>query len=128
LDQGGWTTVAPSPIPFAPEHRPPAELDQAGIQRIRDAFVLAARRALCAGFDAIELHAAHGYLLHSFCSPLSNQRQDAYGGSFANRIRIVLEIAAALRLVWPRDKILGARITGSDWHEDAFTPEDAARL
>ncbi|WP_159709780.1 NADH:flavin oxidoreductase/NADH oxidase [Geminicoccus flavidas] len=127
-DQGGWTTVAPSPIPFDSKHNPPAELDQAGIHRIREAFVLAARRALCAEFDAIELHAAHGYLLHSFCSPLSNQRQDAYGGSFANRIRIVLEIASALRLVWPRDKILGARITGSDWHEDGFTPEDAARL
>ncbi|WP_035485867.1 NADH:flavin oxidoreductase/NADH oxidase [Geminicoccus roseus] len=127
-DQEGWTPVAPSPEPFEPGRSIPQELDQQGIHRIRAAFVQAARRALCAGFDAIELHAAHGYLLHSFCSPLSNRRGDAYGGSLANRIRASLEIAAALRLVWPKDKILGARITGSDWHTEGFTPEDAGKL
>jgi 2,4-dienoyl-CoA reductase-like NADH-dependent reductase (Old Yellow Enzyme family) len=127
-DKGGWTPVGPSPVSFDPARPGPKELDQHGINQVRAAFVQTARRALCAGFDSVELHAAHGYLLHSFCSPLGNERQDAYGGSFANRIRLLLEIAAAVRLVWPRDKILGARITGSDWHEAGFTPDDAARL
>jgi NADPH2 dehydrogenase len=127
-DAGGWKPVAPSPASFDPRRPAPRELDQPGIHHIRQAFVDGAKRACRAGFDAVELHAAHGYLLHSFCSPLGNERADAYGGSFANRIRLLLEIAAAVRLVWPQDKILGARITGSDWHEGGMTPEDAARL
>lgn len=127
-DQGGWTPVAPSALPFEPGRPVPRELDQHGIHHITAAFVQAADRARRAGFDAIELHAAHGYLLHSFCSPLSNRRGDAYGGSFASRIRMALEVTAAVRLTWPKDRILGIRITGSDWHEEGFTPDDAARL
>ncbi|HEX2526848.1 MAG TPA: NADH:flavin oxidoreductase/NADH oxidase [Geminicoccus sp.] len=125
---GGWQPVGPSPVSFDPARPAPQELDQPGIHRIRQAFVTGAERADRAGFDAIELHAAHGYLLHSFNSPLGNERTDAYGGSFANRTRAILEIAAAVRLVWPKEKILGARITGSDWHEEGLTPDDAARL
>ena len=125
-EEGGWVPDAPSPIAFDDKSALPAELDAAGMQRILDAFVLAAQRADEAGFDLIELHGAHGYLLHEFVSPLSNHRTDAYGGSPENRMRFPLEVARAVRAVWPKSKAVGARITGSDWTEGGITPDDAA--
>lgn len=124
--KGAWPTMASSAIPFGDNWPVPQALDEAGLVRIRDAFVNAARRADRLGFDLVELHGAHGYLLHSFVSPVSNQRNDRYGGSLGNRMRFPLEVAAAVRAVWPREKALGMRITGSDWISGALTPEDAA--
>lgn len=123
-EEGAWTTFAPSAIPFKDDWHTPVELDEAGMQRIVDAFVAAAGRALRAGFDLVELHAAHGYLLSEFLSPVANQRTDQYGGSPENRMRFPLRVAQALRDVWPRDKALGARFNGSDWVEDGITLEE----
>jgi len=113
--QGGWSVVAPSPIPFHPEDAAPVALDDAGMQRIREAFAAAARRADRLGLDAIEIHSAHGYLLHSFLSPLSNHRKDSYGGSLENRLRFPLEIFETVRAAFPSHKPVGVRISGSDW-------------
>lgn len=113
--EGGWQTVAPSPIPFLPDEPTPRALDEAGLQHIRDAFAAAARRADQLGLDVIEIHAAHGYLLHQFLSPLSNQRTDAYGGSLENRMRFPLEIFDAVRAAFPADKPVGIRISATDW-------------
>src|SRR5690348_8284588 len=113
--EGGWQTVAPSPIRFDPDWPTPQELGEDRLARIRDGFVNAAKRADRLGFDLLELHGAHGYLLHSFVSSIANHRTDAYGGSLENRMRFPLEIAAAVRAVWPRTKALGMRITGADW-------------
>jgi 2,4-dienoyl-CoA reductase-like NADH-dependent reductase (Old Yellow Enzyme family) len=123
--EGAWQTVASSAIPFGDNWPMPQALDEAGLTRIREAFVDAARRADRLGFDLVELHGAHGYLLHSFVSPVSNQRTDRYGGSLGNRMRFPLEVAAAVRAVWPREKALGMRITGSDWIPGALTSQDA---
>src|ERR1700722_2136859 len=125
-DEGAWPTVGPSAIPFDASCQAPRSLDEAGLNRIRHAFTDAAKRADRLGFDLVELHGAHGYLLHSFVSPLSNQRDDRYGGSLGNRMRFPLEVAAAVRTVWPREKALGMRITGSDWIAGALTSQDAA--
>ncbi|MBC6982335.1 NADH:flavin oxidoreductase/NADH oxidase [Caulobacter sp. 17J80-11] len=124
-EEGAWTTFAPSAVPFDNGWHTPQALDEAGLTRVRDAFAQAARRADRAGFDAVELHAAHGYLLHEFASPLSNRREDQYGGSLENRLRFPLEVAAAVREAFPRHKALGARITGSDWMEGGITPDEA---
>jgi 2,4-dienoyl-CoA reductase-like NADH-dependent reductase (Old Yellow Enzyme family) len=126
VTEDGWVTCGPSALPFAETYTTPVALDDAGLARVKTAFVDAAKRADRCGFDTIELHGAHGYLVHEFCSPLSNTREDQYGGSLENRLRFPLEIAAALRAVWPTKKALGARITGSDWTEGGFTPQDAA--
>lgn len=115
LDNGGWQTIAPSPIPFHDADRPPAALDPQGIRSIIAAFTVAARRAVAAGFEIIEIHAAHGYLLHEFLSPLSNHRTDDYGGSLENRTRIVAEVATEFRQVIPRDMPLFVRISATDW-------------
>ncbi|HEX3862011.1 MAG TPA: NADH:flavin oxidoreductase/NADH oxidase [Stellaceae bacterium] len=122
--EGAWPRAGASPVPFG-DWPAPEELDEAGLARIRDAFVVAARRADRLGFDLVELHGAHGYLLHSFLSPVANRRTDPYGGSVDNRMRFPLEVAAAVRAVWPRDKALGVRITGSDWIDGALTAADA---
>ena len=98
------------------------------IARVREAFVNSAKRAVRIGFDAIELHFAHGYLAHSFLSPVSNKRTDQYGGSLENRMRFGREIAQAVRAVVPKGIALGARITGSDWRDDGLTPDDAVAL
>ncbi|HWB51049.1 MAG TPA: NADH:flavin oxidoreductase/NADH oxidase [Stellaceae bacterium] len=127
-DAGGWQTVASSAIPFDEGWPVPEPLDAAGLARIRDGFVAAARRADRLGFDLVELHGAHGYLLHNFVSPVSNRRGDGYGGNRDNRMRFPLEVAAAVRAVWPRGKALGMRITGSDWIDGGLTPQDAAVL
>jgi 2,4-dienoyl-CoA reductase-like NADH-dependent reductase (Old Yellow Enzyme family) len=120
-----WETIAPSALPFGPGWHVPREMTSADIARVREAFVAAAQRAVRIGFDAIELHGAHGYLVHSFMSPLSNKRTDEYGGSFENRLRFPLEVARAVRAAVPRSTALGARITGSDWLDGGLTPADA---
>ncbi len=119
-DRGGWRTVAPSPIPFDPADPAPEELTKAGIARIVEAFAAAASRARRAGFQVVELHAAHGYLAHEFLSPLSNRRTDEYGGSFDNRIRFVLEAAEAVRAAWPQELPLFVRISATDWVEGGW--------
>ena len=127
--QGGWTDVfAPSAIPFSKDYPQPIELDKAGIRRIVRAFAEAAERALTAGFDLVEIHSAHGYLLHEFLSPLSNQRTDQYGGSFENRIRALLEVVDAVRGVWPEDRPLWVRISATDWAEGGWDADQSAGL
>jgi 2,4-dienoyl-CoA reductase-like NADH-dependent reductase (Old Yellow Enzyme family) len=120
-----WPTVAPSALPFAEGWHVPEALDARGLERVIAAFAQAAKRSVRLGFDAIELHVAHGYLLHEFLSPFSNRRTDGYGGSAENRMRFPLEVARAVRAVVPRSIALGARITGSDWTEGGLTVEDA---
>lgn len=120
-----WETAAPSAVPFTAGWHTPKPLDRAGLARVREAFVAAAKRALRLEFDVLELHGAHGYLLHQFFSPVSNKREDEYGGSRENRMRFPLEVAAAVRQVWPAGRPLGMRISGSDWVEGAATVEDA---
>jgi 2,4-dienoyl-CoA reductase-like NADH-dependent reductase (Old Yellow Enzyme family) len=115
-----WQTLAPSALPFAPGYHTPQEMDRDDMQRVAQAFVHAAQRAQRIGLDAIELHASHGYLMHQFLSPLSNPRKDKYGGSLENRMRFPLEVARALRDAWPKERCLGARVTGSDWTEGGF--------
>jgi len=114
---GAWTPVAPSAVAYADDYPQPEALDAAGIRGIVDAFVAAARRAHDAGFRLIELHAAHGYLLHQFLSPLSNRRDDGYGGSLENRMRLTLEVTAALRATWPAELPLWVRLSATDWAE-----------
>ncbi|HYL78023.1 MAG TPA: NADH:flavin oxidoreductase/NADH oxidase [Bryobacteraceae bacterium] len=119
-EEGGWTVVAPSAIPFRADDPLPVALDDVGIAAIIAAFVAAAERAIRAGFRIIEIHSAHGYLLHSFLSPLSNQRTDRYGGSLENRMRLLLEVAQALRAVMPPDMPLFTRISSTDWVEGGW--------
>ncbi len=116
----GWRVVGPSPIPFAEGYPVPEPLDEAGMERILKAFVEGARRALRAGFQVIELHMAHGYLLSSFLSPLSNQRTDAYGGSLENRMRFPLQVAQAVREVVPKELPLFVRVSAADWGEGGW--------
>ena len=122
---GAWTTAAPSAVPFDTSWPAPEALDEAGLARIRDAHAAAAKRAERLGFDLVELLAAHGFLLHSFLSPITNRRTDSYGGSLASRMRYPLEVAAAVREVWPGEKALGMRITGIDWVDGGITPDEA---
>ena len=114
-EEDGWLAVAPSAIPFHQDYAHPAELTQQDIDRIIQAFVDAAKRSDKIGFDLVEVHAAHGYLLHEFLSPLSNQREDQYGGSLENRMRLTLEVFRAVRDVFPKDKAVGIRISATDW-------------
>jgi NADPH2 dehydrogenase len=124
-DADPWPTIAPSAIPFGQGWHVPREATLDDIARVRQAFVDSARRAVRIGFDAIELHYAHGYLAHSFLSPVSNRRTDQYGGSLENRMRFGREIAQAVREAVPKSIALGARITGSDWRDDGLTVDDA---
>jgi 2,4-dienoyl-CoA reductase-like NADH-dependent reductase (Old Yellow Enzyme family) len=127
--EGGWKNVmAPSAIPFAENYAQPSALDLAGIQTITRAFTRATERALETGFDLVELHAAHGYLLHEFLSPLSNRRSDQYGGSFENRIRLVVEVVDAVRAVWPAELPLLVRISATDWAEGGWDIEQSVAL
>jgi 2,4-dienoyl-CoA reductase-like NADH-dependent reductase (Old Yellow Enzyme family) len=123
--QDPWETIAPSELPFGPGWHTPRAMVSDDFACVRGAFVAAAQRAVRIGFDAIELHMAHGYLAHSFISPLSNQRTDQYGGSAENRMRFPREIAEAVRQVVPRTIALGARITGNDWLDGGLTAADA---
>jgi 2,4-dienoyl-CoA reductase-like NADH-dependent reductase (Old Yellow Enzyme family) len=119
-----WETIAPSAIAFGADWAPPREMNAEDFARVREAFVAASRRAVRLGFEAIELHAAHGYLIHEFLSPLSNKRSDAYGGSAEARMRFPREVAQAVRAVVPKGIALGARISCSDWLEGGVTAED----
>ncbi|MDQ0989280.1 NADH:flavin oxidoreductase/NADH oxidase [Streptomyces sp. V3I7] len=125
----GWQPLGPSPVAFADGHPVPDELTVEQIKEIVGQFVAAARRALDAGFEVAELHGAHGYLIHSFLSPHSNHRTDAYGGSYENRTRFALEVVDAVREVWPKDKPLFFRISATDWlEENGWTPDDTVRF
>ncbi len=124
----GWQTVAPSSVPHAEDDPAPLELDAEGLARIRDGFVAAARRAHALGLDAIELHGAHGYLLHEFLSPLSNLREDDYGGSLDNRMRFPLEIVDAVRSAVPGGMAVGMRISATDWVEGGWEIEQSVRF
>jgi 2,4-dienoyl-CoA reductase-like NADH-dependent reductase (Old Yellow Enzyme family) len=126
--QGAWQTVAPSAIPFDNDWHVPQALDIEGIHKVVSDFRAAAVRAKEAGFKLIELHGAHGYLLHQFLSPLSNQRDDEYGGSFENRTRLVREVIGAVRSVWPENLPLWLRISATDWAEHGWTIDDSVRL
>jgi NADPH2 dehydrogenase len=128
IEEGGWTPVGPSAIAFDEGWHLPAELDEAGIQRIVAAFADSATRALRAGFDLIEIHGAHGYLIHNFLSPVTNRRTDGWGGSAEKRARFAVEITRAIRAVWPRDKGLGFRFNSTDWTPEGSTLEDAVAL
>jgi 2,4-dienoyl-CoA reductase-like NADH-dependent reductase (Old Yellow Enzyme family) len=127
--QGGWEPVAPSPLAFDAASAVPNELNGDGIKSVVHDFQDAARRADLAGFDVVEIHAAHGYLLHEFLSPLSNRRIDAYGGSFENRTRLVRETVAAVRQVWPGKKPLFVRLSATDWMEpEGWTADQTVEL
>jgi 2,4-dienoyl-CoA reductase-like NADH-dependent reductase (Old Yellow Enzyme family) len=126
--ENGWKSLAPSALPFTPDEEAPVELDKAGIEKIKADFKAAAARALQAGFKVIEIHAAHGYLLHEFYSPLSNHRTDEYGGSFENRIRLLLEVVAAVKETWPAENPLFVRISSTDWTEGGWSGSDSAAL
>jgi len=126
--EGGWQPVAPSAIAFSPSYAVPTALDQAGIDAIIEAFRQAARRVLAAGFDFIELHAAHGYLLHEFLSPLTNQRIDSFGGSVENRTRLVLKVVDAVRAELPAELPLFVRISATDWADGGWDIDQSVQL
>ncbi|PRZ50403.1 bifunctional salicylyl-CoA 5-hydroxylase/oxidoreductase [Tritonibacter scottomollicae] len=129
LPDGNWDTVSASAIPWSGQNATPREITRAEMDEVRDQFVSAAEMADRAGFDMIELHAAHGYLISSFLSPVSNQRGDEYGGSLENRLRYPLEVFAAMRAVWPDGKPMSVRISANDWvGEDGVTPDDAVQI
>jgi 2,4-dienoyl-CoA reductase-like NADH-dependent reductase (Old Yellow Enzyme family) len=121
-EKGGWQPQAPSAVPHKEGEAAPLALDDTGLARIRDAFVASARRAERLGIDAIELHGAHGYLLHQFLSPIANKRTDKYGGSLENRMRYPLEVFDAVRAAFPRDKPVGIRVSATDWVEGGWDP------
>jgi NADPH2 dehydrogenase len=123
--QDPWETIAPSPLPFGPGWHTPRAMVADDFARVRHAFVTAAERAVRIGFDTIELHMAHGYMLHSFMSPVSNRREDEYGGTLENRLRFPRETTQAVRQAVPRTIALGARITGSDWTDGGLSAADA---
>jgi 2,4-dienoyl-CoA reductase-like NADH-dependent reductase (Old Yellow Enzyme family) len=123
-----WTTLAPSALAFGPGWHVPEALTRAGLERVKQQFVDAARRAARIGFDLVELHIGHGYLLHEFLSPLSNQRDDEYGGSTANRMRFPLEVFEAVRAAWPAERPLGVRVSATDWVDGGWTPEETVQF
>ena len=127
-DAGGWLPCAPSAVPFRQEDSVPEELSKAGIQAVVNAFGSAAKRALAAGFQVVEIHSAHGYLIHQFLSPLSNHRSDEFGGSFDNRIRFALEVAGTVRSAWPGDLPLFLRISATDWIPGGWTVDESVEL
>ena len=126
--QGGWETVAPSAVAYHSDEKEPIALDQIGIQKVISDFKSATKRALQAGFQVIEIHAAHGYLLHQFFSPLSNFRTDEYGGSFENRIRLLLEVLEAVQSEWPKNLPLFVRISATDWADGGWNIDESVQL
>jgi 2,4-dienoyl-CoA reductase-like NADH-dependent reductase (Old Yellow Enzyme family) len=128
LDEGGWNTIGPSPIPFAENERSPQELDKTGISLLIENFKNTALRAKEAGFKVLEIHGAHGYLIHQFLSPLSNKRTDEYGGNFENRIRLLVEITEAILEVWPSDYPLFVRLSATDWADGGWDLEQTVQL
>ncbi len=127
-EEGGWTTVAPSSIPFYEGNPAPVALDEAGLGKVISDFRAGAKRALSAGFEIVEIHAAHGYLLHEFLSPLSNKRTDEYGGSFDNRSRLLIQVITAVREVWPRELPLLVRISATDWLKGGWNESESVKL
>ncbi len=125
---GGWQTLAPDRIPYTDQDRLPEPLSREGIEKVISDFRSAALRAKTAGFKVVEIHSAHGYLLHEFLSPLSNKRTDDYGGSFENRIRLLKEVAASVRTVWPEENPLFVRLSATDWTEGGWTLEESVKL
>jgi 2,4-dienoyl-CoA reductase-like NADH-dependent reductase (Old Yellow Enzyme family) len=121
--EGAWTTYAPSALPYAPDWHVPQALDQAGMDKIKNDFVNSVKRADRVGYDLVEFHGGHGYLIHQFLSPLSNQRTDQYGGSAENRMRFPLEVFAAMRAAWPADKPMGVRVSAVDWVDGGLSIE-----
>ena len=128
LNEGGWQTLAPSGIPYLEGERPPAAMDLKAVGKVIADYRAAAGRALSAGFRVLEIHAAHGYLIHEFLSPLSNRRNDEYGGSFENRIRLLCEVVEAVRSEWPHKLPLFVRISSTDWTAGGWTPEESVKL
>lgn len=128
IDQGGWNTVAPSAVAYHENEEVPLALDKTGIQKVITDFKSATKRAVEAGFQVMEIHAAHGYLMHQFLSPLSNFRTDEYGGSFENRIRLTLEVLEAVQSEWPENLPLLVRISASDWAEGGWNLEESIQL
>ncbi|MEY2545947.1 MAG: hypothetical protein QOG48_1064 [Verrucomicrobiota bacterium] len=127
--EGGWTkVVAPTALPFAENYPTPQALTTDGIREVIAAFAAAARRACQAGFRVVEVHAAHGYLIHEFLSPLSNKREDDYGGSFENRTRLCREVVAAVRSTWPKELPLFVRISATDWVDGGWSTDDSIKL
>jgi len=127
-EEGAWQTIAPSAIPFDADGPPPRAMEKSDIRQLIADFVDATKRADRIGYDLIELHGGHGYLLHQFLSPLSNHRTDEYGGSLENRMRLVIEIFAAVRAAWPGEKPLGIRLSATDWVEGGWSPEETVIL
>lgn len=127
-EEGGWQTVAPSAIPYNEGHFTPVALDSEGLETVRQQFADAAKRAARLNVDLIQIHAAHGYLLHQFLSPLSNNRTDTYGGNFENRVRFPLEIVDVVRAVFPADKAISVRISATDWVEGGFDIQEAVEF
>jgi len=123
-EEGAWETVAPSALAYAPDWPVPRALAKPDLEKTKAEFVSSVQRALRIGYDLIEMHAGHGYLMHQFLSPLSNQRSDEYGGSLENRMRYPLEVFTAMRAAWPGDKPMGARVSATDWVEGGWTPEE----
>jgi anthraniloyl-CoA monooxygenase len=128
LPEGNWPVMGPSPLPYGPQNQTPAQMSRADMERVRDEFVRAARMGLECGFDMLELHCAHGYLLSSFITPLQNVRTDEYGGALVNRLRYPLEIFRAMRHIWPQERPMSVRISATDWHEDGITGDDAVEI
>ncbi len=129
LDQGGWRDVlAPSDVAYSEKYPQPRAMTLDDIARVRESFARAAERSITAGFQTCEIHAAHGYLLHEFMSPLSNTRDDAYGGSFENRVRFTLEVAGDVRAVWPHDLPVIVRISATDWADGGWTLDESVQL
>src|SRR5690606_8015070 len=128
LDDGNWPLLAPSALPYTPKNQTPRAMTREDMDRVRDQFAAAARRGAEAGFDWLELHCAHGYLLSAFLSPLTNHRDDEYGGPVENRVRYPLEVFDALRAVWPAEKPMSVRISAADWVDGGNTVEDAVGI
>ncbi|HKK08842.1 MAG TPA: bifunctional salicylyl-CoA 5-hydroxylase/oxidoreductase, partial [Gemmatimonadota bacterium] len=128
LEEGGWDVLAPSPLPWKPENPVPRPMDREDMDRVREDYVRAARMAVEADFDLLEIHFAHGYLLASFISPLTNAREDEYGGPLENRLRYPLEILRAVRGVWPEERPISVRISAVDWAPGGMTADDAVQV
>jgi anthraniloyl-CoA monooxygenase len=129
LASGNWEIVAPSPVPWSPRNQVPREMTRADMEQVRDQFVRSAKMAERAGFDMLELHFAHGYLMSAFITPLTNRRTDAYGGSLENRMRYPLEVYRAVRAVWPEQKPISVRISANDWvGADGISPGDSVEI
>jgi anthraniloyl-CoA monooxygenase len=128
LDAGNWPLIAPSAVRYAPQLQLPRAMTREDLEAVREQFRAAARRGLAAGFDMIELHCAHGYLLSSFITPLTNRRDDEYGGSIGNRVRYPVDVFRAIREVWPGERPLSVRISATDWVEGGLTGDEAVEV